>query len=159
MQKILNVFMPVALFLSATLSACSSNQEPAPVVTPAPVEVVAEKPAAPEVAPQPAPAPVAIAEQPQVSTQAIPKKKIRKARKTVVKPAPQEAPAPAPIVEPAEVTAPVIVAPEPTPPVTVAPPPVKEVAEAGFFEEYWMWLLGLIIVIAGVIFWWRKNQV
>lgn len=157
MQRILNSFMQLTLILSAlTLSACASKEEPAPVATPAPVEVVAEQPVAPAVVPEPAPAPLAIAEQPQVSTQAAPKKKIRTAKKSVPKPVPQAAPAPEPIVEPA-VVAP-IMAPEPTPPETVAPPPVMEVAEAGFFEEYWMWLLGLFIVIAGVIFWWRKNQ-
>jgi hypothetical protein len=67
-------------------------------------------------------------------------------------------PAPAPVAAPAPVVekqAPVVAAPEPTPPV-VAAPPVKE--EPGFLAQYWMWLLGLLIVIVGAIFWVKKNQ-
>jgi hypothetical protein len=62
---------------------------------------------------------------------------------------------PAPI---AEQQAPASVAPEPSPPVTVAPP-VEKIAQPGFLERYWLWLLGLAIVIAGVFAWlWRSQE-
>jgi len=160
MSKMLNIFIPATLLLSVlALSACATKPEAVPVAAPAPVEVVAEKPAAAE--PVAAPAPAAIAEQPPVSAQATPEKKIRKARKMVAKPIPPQSPPPAPVAEPAPavVATPAIVTPAPTPPVAVAPPAAKEIAETGFLEQYWLWLLGLLIAIAGVIFWWRKNQV
>jgi len=37
-------------------------------------------------------------------------------------------------------------------------PPATEIAEVGFLEQYWLWLLGLVIVIAGVGVWWWKRQ-
>ena len=166
MSRMLNVFIPALLVSALALSACATKQEavPAPVAAPAPAEVVAEKPA--EVAAEPAPAAAAatMAEQPQASAPAAPKKKALKAKRVAAKPAPQAtppAPAPAPVIEePAPVAAPaVVVAPEPAPPVAVAPPPAKEIAETGLLEQYWMWLLGLLIVIAGIVVWWRKNQV
>jgi hypothetical protein len=52
-----------------------------------------------------------------------------------------------------EEKAPPVVQPEPAPPVA---PPVQE--EPGFLAQYWMWLLGLLIVIIGLAVWWKKNQ-
>lgn len=157
-----NVFVPASLLLSAlALSACATKPEavPTPVAAPAQVEAVAEEAALPEVAPEPAP--VAIAEQPQISTQAAPKKKIRKVRKIAAKPASPQTPPPAPVIEePAPVVAPApppAVTPEPAPPVAVAPPPAGEIAEPGLLKQYWVWLLGLLIATAAVIVWRRKT--
>lgn len=163
MSRMLNVFVAAALLLSAlALSACATKPEavPAPVAAPAPVEAVAEKPAAAEVAPEPSPPAVAMTEQAQAKTQAVPRKKVHKTRKIAVKPTPPQA-APPVIEEPAPVVVPVapaVVTPEPAPPVAVAPPPAKQIAEPGLLEQYWIWLLGLLIAIAGVVVWWRKNQ-
>ena len=76
----------------------------------------------------------------------------------VAKQAPPKAAPPAPVEAAAPIVAPeapAVVQPEPAPPATIEPP-AKE--EAGFLEQYWKWLLGLVIVIAGVVVWWRKNQ-
>ena len=164
MTRAPHFFVAITLLFSAlTLSACASKSEPESVATPAPVEVVAEKPAAPEVTPEPvpevvpepAPAQLAVAEQPKVNTQAAPKKKIKQAKKIVV-----QAPAPEPVAEkPAPVVeykAPVVVPPEPTPPVVITPP-APIIVEPGFLEQYWLWLVGLFIIIAGIIVWWKKN--
>jgi len=48
--------------------------------------------------------------------------------------------------------------PEPSPPVTIAPPPAPKIAEPGFLERYWLWLLGLVIAIAVIVIWGRKSQ-
>ena len=158
MSRTLNAAMPAVLLLSAlALSACATKPEAVPVAAPAPVVVVAEKPSAPEVAVEPAP--VAVAEQPAVVAKPAPQQAVRKARKHVAKhTTPKAAPpepvmAPAPIVVPA---APAVLPPEPSPPVTVAPPP--KIAEAGFLERYWLWLLGLVIAIAAIVVWGRKSQ-
>ena len=158
MSRTFKIAVPATLLLSAlVLSACASKSEPAPVAASAPVEVVAEKPAAPE----PAPATVAATEQPQVSTPAAPKKAVKKAKKVIAKPAPPKAepvPAPAPVVAPppvVEYKAPPVVQPEPAPPVVVAPP-AKE--EPGFLAQYWMWLLGLVILIAAIVVWRLRSQ-
>lgn len=166
MSRIFNMSIPVTLLLSVlALSACSTTPEAVPDT--APVVAVTEQPSVAEATPEPvlapAPAQAAITEQPKVSTLAAPKKKVRKAKKAAVKkpapvatPEPEVAPAPepAPVIEQA---APATVQAEPTPPVTMAPP-AKPMAEAGFFEEYWLWIIGLLIVIGGFIaLWWRKN--
>jgi hypothetical protein len=50
------------------------------------------------------------------------------------------------------------VEPEVKQPVVVTPP-VKEVsAEPGLFEQYWIWLIGLIVIIAGVVLWRMKSK-
>jgi hypothetical protein len=79
--------------------------------------------------------------------------------KHVVKPTPPKAAPPEPVVAPAPIVvpaAPAAMPPEPTPPVTVAPPP--KVAEPGFLERYWLWLLGLVIAIIAIVIWGRKSQ-
>lgn len=80
------------------------------------------------------------------------KKKVRR------KPAPPKAVAPV-IEQPApavEYKAPEVVQAEPAPPVAVAPP-APIIAEPGFLEKYWLWLLGVLIAIAGLIVWWKKS--
>ena len=73
----------------------------------------------------------------------------------VAKPAPPKAP----VVEPAPVAAPVAPVVAPPEPAPVTPPPAKETAEPGILERYWMWFLGLIIVIVGIIAWlWKSRE-
>src|SRR5450759_873765 len=160
MSRTLNVVVPVALLLSAlTVSSCATKPEAVPVAAPAPVEVAAEKPSVPEVAPEPAPAPVAIAEKPTVVAEPAPKQTVRKTRNAVAKHTPPKAAPPEPVIAPAPIVvpaAPAVLPPEPSPSVTIAPPP--KIAEAGFLERYWLWLLGLVIAIAAIVVWGRKSQ-
>lgn len=157
MTRMLNISIPLTLLLAAlTLSACGTDKAPEPAPVPAPIAAVEEKPAVPEAVPEVALAPV-IVEQPKV-TEAPPKAKVKKAKKVVSKKVAPVAPPPAPVVAPAQVVEPkppVVAAPEPTPPVVVAPP-VKE--EPGLLEQYWMWLVGVIALIIGLVFWMRKNK-
>lgn len=164
MSKTKYVVLSSILFVSALLlSSCASEPKvtpaavSAPVAAQAPVEAAApvEEPAKPQVAPEPAPAPLAVAETP------APKPKVHKAKKkaTKAKPAPVAPPesvaaAPAPIAEP---QTPAVLPPQPSPPAAVAPP-VQKIAEESFLQQYWLWLLGLGIVIAGVVTWWRMSQ-
>jgi hypothetical protein len=152
----INIFIYLAIITSAvSLSACASKSEP--VSEPAPVVVQAETPP-PAVAEAP-PAQAVVEEPVAANTQAEAPKKIKhKAKRKIVhkRVAPKVA-APAPVVEPAPVV--VEKAPEvvpPAPPVVAAPAPV--VAEEGFLEKYWLWLLGVLIAIVGIAFWWKKNQ-
>ena len=155
MPRIFDVTLPATLLLAALfLSACASQSEPdaAPVATPAPAEVVAEQPAAPGLEP----APAAIAEQPQVSTQEAPPKPVKKAKKRITKkvaPPPAPEPAPAVVAPPAPVAeyhAPPVVQAEPAPPVA---PPVLD--EPGLLNQFWMWLLGLLVIIIVAAVLWR----
>jgi hypothetical protein len=165
MSRSPNVAIPAALLFSAlVLSACATKPKEIPVAASAPVVVAAEKPSAPEAAPEPAPAPVVIAEQPAVSAAPAPKQVVPKAKKKVAKAksTPSKAVPPPPVAAPAPIVehaAPAVLPPEPSPPVTIAPP-AKKMAEAGFLEQYWLWLLGLVIVIAiaGMVVWGRKNH-
>lgn len=71
MPRTLNVVVPVVLLLSALiLSACATKPEAVPVAEPARVEVAAEMPSAPAVAP----APAVIAEQPAFVAEPAPRK-------------------------------------------------------------------------------------
>jgi hypothetical protein len=171
MSRTLNVAVPVALLFSAlVLSACATKEAP-PIEPPAPVEVVAEKPAAtlaapepepapmpaPVTAPEPAPAPAVAAVQP------TPKPVVHKAKKKKAKKAAPKDTPPAPVAAPAPAPAAPIVIPPPPPesskPAAIVPQPVKKVAELGFLEQYWLWLLGLIVVAAGIVVWQKKSQV
>jgi hypothetical protein len=157
MSKIKFSALPSTLILSVLLlSACATEPKATPsapstpVATQAPAVVAAapvEEPAKPAVAPEPAPAPLAVAETP------APKPKAHKARKKIAKPVPVApvtppepvAAAPAPVVpqEP-----PAVQPPAPQPAII---PPVK--TEEGFLEKNWLWLLGLVVVIAGIAIW------
>lgn len=158
MSRMINAAIPVTLFLSAlALSSCASKPEPAPVAEPATTVAAVEKPAVPEAAPEPAAAPVAVAEPPAASPEPVPKPVIKKSKKIAVKRAPPPAPVmiPAPVVEQ---PAPAAIPPEPSHPVKIAPP-AEKISEPGFLEKYWLWLLGLAIVIAGVFAWlWRSQE-
>lgn len=156
MSKILNVVVPAALLFSAlALSACATKPEVAPIAAPAQVEVITETPPAP--APAPEPAPVAVPE-PAPAPAAItaqPAPKQVAAKKKVAKHTPPKA-AP-PVAAPAAIAPAALPPPEPGRPVTTTALPAKKVAEAGFLERYWLWLLGLLgVVIAGVVVW-RKQ--
>jgi hypothetical protein len=57
-------------------------------------------------------------------------------------------PAPVPVAAPVqEAPAPVMVA-----------APITKVQEAGFLEQYWIWLLGLVIAVAAVLLLVRKKD-
>jgi hypothetical protein len=159
MPRMLNTAIPVTLLLSAlALSACASKPEA--VIEPTPAVAATEKSSAPEATPEPVPAPVVTAEQPVVSAEPVPKPEIRKAKKITAKHASPKASPPSPVIVPAPIAeqpAPTILPPEPSFPVTV--PPVEKITEPGFLERYWLWLLGLAIVIAGVFAWlWRSQE-
>jgi hypothetical protein len=96
-----------------------------------------------------------IAEQPVVVAKPAPKPTVHKAKKHVTKAKP-----PAPVVTPAPVVeppTPAVMAPEPVKPLSIAPPATK-VAEPGLLERYWLWLLILGLIIAGMVAWGRKNR-
>jgi hypothetical protein len=162
MSKMHNAVLPVALLLSAlALSACATKKEEA-VVEPAPVAAPAEQPAAVEPAPavaaeQPAPAPVASTA--EVAPKPVVKKAKKKAKaKAKVTPPPaapvEVAPAPAPVVQQA---APAPVAqPEPTPAPVATPAPKP--ATKGFLEQYWLWLVGIVIAILAIVFMMKKKD-
>lgn len=157
MSRIFNVAIPVTLLLSAlALSACASKPEAVSAAEPAPVAAVVEKPSAPE--PASVPAPAVIAEQPAASAEPAPKPVIRKTKKIAAKHKPAKTPPPPPVVVPVEHEAPAVLPPpQPSPPVTVAPP-IEKVPQPGFLERYWLWLLGLGIIIAGVFAWLWRSQ-
>jgi hypothetical protein len=152
-----NVALPVVLLLSAlALSACATKPQEAAVAEPAPAAVAA----APEATPAPAavaeqPAPAVAAEQPvaeQPALKAVVKKAKRKPAKAAApKPAPVE-----PVVAPAPVKEEPVAAPVPTPPAPVVQPAPKAPTK-GFLEQYWLWLLG-IVVVAGAVLWMRKKD-
>jgi outer membrane biosynthesis protein TonB len=154
MSKLNRFALPAALLLAVlTLSACATKPQEEAVVEPAPAvvepaavaEPAAVEPApAPEVVAEPAPAPVA-------STAEVAPKPVVK-RKKAVKAAPPKAVEPAPVAAPAPAAepAPAPVA-EPAAPAMVETP-LQPVAEPGFLEKYWLWLLGIVIAAAAVFF-------
>jgi hypothetical protein len=158
MPRVFEITLPATLLLTALLlSACASQSEPdtKPVATPSPAKIEDEQPTAPTLEP----APTAVAEQPKVSAQEAPLKPVKKAKKRIAKkvaPPPAPEPAPTVVAQPAPVAeyqAPPVVQPEPAPPVA---PPVLD--EPGFLEQYWMWLLGLLVIIVAVVLWRFKNR-
>lgn len=152
MSRMFNAVLPATLLLSAlALSACASNPEKVPVAEPAPVAAVAEPPV-PETK-SAAPAPAVVAEQPAASAPPAHKPVIRKTRKIAAK----HAPPPPPVIVPAPVVQAPPVAPPPSPPVTIAAP-VEKMPQPGFLERYWLWLLGLGIIIAAVFAWLWRGQ-
>lgn len=162
MSRVINAAIPVTLLLSAlALSSCASKPEPTPVVEPTATVAAVEKPAVPEAAPEPAPAPATVAEPPAVPAEPVPKPAIKKSKKIAVKHAPPKASPPPPVMVPAPVVEqppPPALPPEPIPPVKAAPP-VEKIAERGFLERYWLWLLGLAVIVAAVFAWlWRGQE-
>jgi hypothetical protein len=151
MSRMLNAAIPVALFISAlALSACATKTQEAAVAEPAPTAA-----AAPEAAPALASTTVAEQSAPAVATEKpAPKPVVKKAKRKVAKAAPVE-----PVVAPAPVVkqeTPVAAPQEPTPPVVTAAPAQKP-AEKGFLEQYWLWLLGIIVAVIAVL-WMRKKD-
>jgi hypothetical protein len=158
MPKKHKIALPAALILSALiLSACASSPETPPVAQPAPVEVVAETPAAPVAVP----AQDVVAETPAFVAEPAPRQAAPKAKKKAAKakpaPAKAEPPALAPVAEPAPVVKSEPPVTEPAPAV-IEVPPAKEIAQAGFLEKYWLWLLALVIAITVMLFWWWKSR-
>ena len=163
MSRTLNATLPVILFISAlALSACATKPEAVPAAAPAPVEAAVQEPAAPqpeaEAEAVTAPAPVEVEAESSFAPPPAPEPIAPKPRKRVAKrSAPPMPPAPviaeAPIVEP---EAPAALPVESKPPVIVAPQK-QEIQEEGFLEKYWLWLVGLAVVIAGIVVWWRKG--
>jgi hypothetical protein len=155
MSKMHQVTLPVTLFVSALfLSACASTPQEE-VVKPAPVTTEAAAPA-----PVAAPAPEVAIEQPAPAvTAAAPAAKpvVKKAKKKVAKAAPKPAPV-EPVAAPVVKEAPPVAAPapvaQPAPAVVVTPLP--KATPPGFLEQYWMWLLGIIIAIIAIL--WMKKK-
>jgi hypothetical protein len=162
MSRTSKLALPSALLVAAlALSACATKPQEEAVAEPAPaaveqaaaVEPAAEPAPAPEVVAEPAPAPVVMAEEP------APKPVVKKARRKA-KPAAPKAMEPAPVAEPAPAPAPEAAPPpvqEPAPPAMVETP-LQPVAEQGFLEKYWVWLLGLVIAAAAIVFMMKKKE-
>lgn len=164
MTNKLNIIKLLSIFTAVLLIAGCASAPETPAAAPATPEVTPEQPAVVEKAPEAAPAQAAAVEQPQAAataTQEAPvKKKVRKARKIKHKKvAPPPPPAPEPVVEkPAPEPAPFIAQPQPAPAVVTPPPPPPAVEEPGFLAKYWMWLVGVLVVIASMLgLWWRRN--
>lgn len=153
MSRMRNAVLPVTLLVAVlALSACASKPKESPVAAPAPVEAVVEQPAAPVVEAAAAPAPAVVTE--QQAPVAAPVQAAPPAKKKVVKAKRKVAP-PAPVVEPEPVVqqeAPVVLPPPPA----VITQPLPKAEEPGFLEQYWLWLLGLIV--AGIAAWWFTQR-
>ena len=160
MSKMSNVAVPAALlFTMLTISACATK----------PKEVTAE-PAAPVAAateshPEPAQAPSVVAEQPAPATateEVVPAHAAVKAKKKRVKArvVQSKVATPEPVVVPApasEVQQVALVASAPTPaPIEVSTLPEQK-TEPGFLEKYWLWLLGIVIVVIAALVFRKKN--
>lgn len=166
MSKMHNVVVPLALLVSVlALSACATKEEPAPVTA------AAETSTVPEVAPALADdqhrhgQPEGAAEEPAIVEKPVPeqvapppvKKKVVRAKRIPPKAVPP-APVPEPVIAPAPpVEIPAVQPPEPAPPELIAPP-AEEVVKKGFLEEYWLWLLGLVVALVGIAVWRLKGQ-
>ncbi len=174
----LSVFL---LFAALNLSACATKPKQA-VVEPVPSARATEQQSAPESVPvvmepmaaapaitaeQNAAAPVAspisaapVAASVPVAAEAPAPKPVAKKHRTVKAPKVAE---PAPVVKPEPVAAPALVPAvykeeaKPTP-APVVSEPVQEVAEPGFLEQYWLWILGLVIVVIAVLWMLRKKD-
>ena len=157
MSKMHKAVLPVVLLVSAlALSACATKPKEEAVAEPAPVAAAAEQTAAPEavVAEQPAPAAMTEEQAPKPVTKKA-RKKAAKAKVTPPKAAPVEpVAAPAPAVQQ---EAPAVVQPEPTPPAAVAAPAPMP-ATKGFLEQYWLWLLGIVIAVVAILFMMNKKD-
>lgn len=151
MSGMQRITLPVVLLLSAlALSACATKPEAVPA--PAPIAVAAEPAPAP-VAEQAAPAPAVTAEVPAPKPVVKKAGKHRKAMKKIAKPAPPEAMKAAPVAapEPAVKQEAPAVAPQPPAAPIAMSTPVQPVEETGFLENYWGWLLGIVIAVAALL--------
>jgi len=152
-KLVLSVFL---IFSVLTLSACASKPKEAAVVELAPSAPVTEQVTTAEPVPAPAPARVVVEEQAPapvvMAQQPAPVPVVQKPRKKVVKAKPKVV-EPEPVVQPEPVAAPEPVVqqeePEPAPPVIAEP--VQEVAEPGFLEQYWLWILGLVVGVIALL--------
>jgi hypothetical protein len=154
MSRMHNATLSIVLIFSAlALSACATKSQEAAVAEPAPVA------AAPEEAPAAAPAPEAVAEQPApavAAERAAFKPVVKKTKKRVAKAAPPKAAPVEPVVAPAPVVKQEV--PEAAPPApAVVVQPAPKPATKGFLEQYWMWLLGLVIAAIAVL-WMNKKD-
>ncbi|HEY0665508.1 MAG TPA: hypothetical protein VGD24_05550 [Gallionella sp.] len=136
------------IFAALTLTACASKPKEEPVAEPVPAVAEQQPAPAPVTAQEAAPAPVE-----QAAPAPAPRKRVVK--KTVKKPAPVEPKVvePEPVVEPAPVAA-----PEPVVKEEPIVEPVQQVAEPGFLEKYWLWLLGLIVGVVAILWVAKKKE-
>ncbi|MEO6975514.1 MAG: hypothetical protein ABI144_06510 [Gallionella sp.] len=141
----------VLFFFALALSACAIQSE---VVAPAPVPAAAEPAvttAPPPAVEQAAPAPSVMAGTPAPKPVV---KKVGKHRKIVAKVVPPKVMAPAPLAIPVPAVQPE--APAAAPPQVAPAPiamsaPVQPAEEKGFLENYWVWLLGIVIAAAALL--------
>jgi hypothetical protein len=143
----------VLFFFALAFSACATKSE---VVAPppAPVAVAAEPVATTVPAPvteQAAPAPSVMAETP------APKPVVKKARKhwkIVAKVVPPKVMIPAPVAIPVPAVqpeAPAAATPQEAPAPIAMSAPVQPIVGKGFLENYWAWLLGIVIAVATLL--------
>jgi hypothetical protein len=141
----------VLIFSALALSACATKQE---VVAPAPVAAAAKPAATTESAPvagQAVPAPPVMAEMPAPKPVV---KKVRKHRKKVAKAVPPKVMEAAPVAVPkpaVQQEAPAAAPPQEAPAPIVMSAPVQPVEGKGFLENYWAWLLGIVIAVAALL--------
>jgi hypothetical protein len=150
-----NAALPLTLLVSAlALSACATKPKESPVA--APVTIAAEQPAAPAV--EAVIAPIVIAEQQAVVAEPAPKQVVVQPRKKVIKAkrkaTPEPVAIPAPVVQQ---EAPAVLPPEPTPPAVISQP-IPEAVAPGFLEQYWLWLLGLVLAGIAAVWWMQRNK-
>lgn len=157
MSRMHNAVLPVALLLSAlVLSACATKPKEQSVTAPAQVPAAVEQKAA---EPTPAPAAEQAAPAPSVKAEApAPKPVAKKHKKKVAKAAPPKAVEPEPVVAPpapvVKEEAPAVMQPEPMP----AKAPTPPVAEKGFLEQYWLWLVGIVVAAVAVFLVTKKKD-
>lgn len=164
MSRTNKLFSPTVMIISAlVLSACATKPKETVVAEPAPVAVVAGQAPVAEPTPGPAiaaeqpaaPAPVMVPEQPAPKPVAKKARKKIRVAKTVppkfVEPEPVAEPAPAPTVQQ---EAPAILPPVAAPPEVV--PAAQKDAESGVFGNYWLWLIGILVVV--IAFFWMKKK-
>jgi outer membrane biosynthesis protein TonB len=143
----------VLIFSALALSACATKQEVV-APAPAPVAVAAEPAATTEPAPvaeQAAPAPSVMAEIPAPKPVV---KKARKHRKKVAKAVPPKVMEAEPVAAPepaVQQEAPAAAPPQEAPAPIAMSAPAQPVEEKGFLENYWAWLLGIVIAVAALL--------
>lgn len=160
MSKISNVAVPAALlFTVLTISACATKPKEVAAEPTAPVAAAAEShtesaPAPSVVAEQSAPAATAEQVVPPHPAMKVKKKRVktRAVHPKVAAPEPVVAPAPASEVQ--QVTP--VVAASASAPIEVSTLPEQK-TESGFLEKYWLWLLGIVIVVIAILVFRKKD--